>query len=181
MPTAAEKPTATNAAFIDMEHALDPNYAAALNLLARTHFMDVWLGSSKSPEASLMTAIDLTQKAIALDDSLADSHALLGYLYTLTRQHDKAIAQGERAVELDPRGPSYLSLTSGLESLGRTGEAREVFEEAIAAHQKAADVFAELLAEEPENPERLTQYVDTLLQIAHNRGDLRMGRSRGRG
>lgn len=63
--------------------ALDTNYAAALNLLARTHFMDVWLGSSKFPKASLMTAIDLTQKAIVLDDTLADSHALLGYLYTL--------------------------------------------------------------------------------------------------
>ena len=52
-------------------------------------------GESKSPKASLVAAIDLTQKSINLNDSLADSHALLGYLYTLTRQHDKAIAQGE--------------------------------------------------------------------------------------
>ena len=112
--------------------ALDPNYAAAFNLLARTHFMDVWLGSSKSPKASLMTAIDLTQKAIVLDDSLADSHALLGYLYTLTRQHDKAIAQGERAVELDPNSSlAYLWLGTSLNYIGRNEEAVAMIEKAI--------------------------------------------------
>jgi adenylate cyclase len=111
---------------------IDPNYAAAQNLLARTHFMDVWLGSSKSPNASLMTAIDLTQKAIALDDSLADSHALLGYLYTLTRQHDKAIAQGERAVELDPNSSlAYLWLGASLNYSGKREEAVAMIEKAI--------------------------------------------------
>jgi len=112
--------------------ALDPNYAAAFNLLARTHFMDVWLGSSKSPKASLMTAIDLTQKSIVLDDSLADSHALLGYLYTLTRQHDKAIAQGERAVELDPNSSlAYIWLGVSLNYIGRKEEAVPMIEKAI--------------------------------------------------
>ncbi len=112
--------------------ALDPNYAAAFNLLARTHFMDVWLGSSKSPKESLMTAIDLTQKAIVLDDSLADSHALLGYLYTLIRQHDKAIAQGERAVELDPNSSlAYIWLGASLNYNGRNEEAVAMIEKAI--------------------------------------------------
>ena len=112
--------------------ALDPNYAAALNLLARTHFMDVWLGSTKSPKASLMTAIDLTQKAIALDDSLADSHALLGYLYTLTREHDKAIPQGERAVELDPNSSlAYLWLGASYNYFGKREEAVAMIEKAI--------------------------------------------------
>ena len=112
--------------------ALDPNYAAAFNLLARTHFMDVWLGSSKSPKASLMTAIDLTQKSIVLDDSLADSHALLGYLYTLTRQHDKAISQGERSVELDPNSSlACIWLGVSLNYIGRKEEAVPMIEKAI--------------------------------------------------
>lgn len=112
--------------------ALDPNYAAALNLLARTHFMDVWLGSSKSPKDSLITAIDLTQQAIVLDDSYADSHALLGYLYTLTRQHDEAIAQGERAVELDPNSSlAYLWLGTSLNYIGKNEEAVAMIEKAI--------------------------------------------------
>ena len=111
---------------------IDPKYAAAQNLLARTHFMDVWLGSSKSPKSSLMTAMDLTQKAIALDDTLADSHALLGYLYTLTRQHDKAIVQGERAVELDPNSSlAYLWLGASFNYSGKREEAVAMIEKAI--------------------------------------------------
>jgi adenylate cyclase len=112
--------------------ALDSNYSAPFNLLARAHFMDVWLGSSKSPKASLMTAIELTQKAISLDDSQADSHALLGYLYTLTRQHDMAIVQGERAVELDPNSSvAYLWLGSSLNYYGRREQAAAMIEKAI--------------------------------------------------
>lgn len=89
-------------------------------------------GESKSPKASLVAAIDLIQKSINLDDSLADSHALLGYLYTLTRQHDKAIAQGERAVELEPNSSlSYLWLGSSLNYYGRTEEAVAMIEKAI--------------------------------------------------
>jgi adenylate cyclase len=112
--------------------ALDPNYAAALNLLARTHFMDVWLGSSASPKTSLMTAIALTQKAIALDNSLADSHALLGYLYTLTRQHDKAIAQGKLALQHDPNSSTaYLWLGASLQYAGIMEEAVVMVEKGI--------------------------------------------------
>jgi adenylate cyclase len=102
---------------------LDPSYAAAFNLLARTHFMEFWWGTSKSPKESLMTAIDLAQKSIALDDSYPDSHALLGYLYALTRQHEKAIAQGELAVQLDPNSSmAYLWLGSSLNYMGRHEE-----------------------------------------------------------
>ena len=112
--------------------ALDPNYAAAYNLIARTHFMDVWLGSSISPKTSLMTAIELTRKAIAIDDSLADSHGLLGYLYSLTRQHDEAIVEGERAVQLDPNSStSYLWLGASLLYVGRKDEAVAMMEKTI--------------------------------------------------
>jgi len=77
-----------------------------------------------------MTAIDLAQQSIALDDSYPDSHALLGYLYTLTRQHEKAIEQGERAVQLDPNSSlAYLWLGSSLNYFGR-------YEESVAMTQK---------------------------------------------
>jgi len=46
--------------------------------------------------------MELVQKAIVLDDTLAEAHGLLGFLYSMTRQHDKAIAQGEKAVALNP-------------------------------------------------------------------------------
>jgi len=82
--------------------SLDPEYANAYAFLATTHLMDMWLGTSKSPRESLAQAIKLAQKSIALDDSYATAHALLGHFYTRERQYDKGIAECERAVALDP-------------------------------------------------------------------------------
>ena len=72
----------------------------AYNILATTYMNEVLLGLSEDPHVSLKKAMELTQKAIALDKSLAWPHALLGFLYTLTRQHDKGIAECEQAVNL---------------------------------------------------------------------------------
>jgi len=82
--------------------ALDPNYAWAYYILGRAHMMDVWFTYSKSPEDSIAKSTELAKKAIVLDDSLAEAYALLGYLFTMTGQHDKAIALVEKAVALSP-------------------------------------------------------------------------------
>jgi adenylate cyclase len=82
--------------------ALDPEYAWAYFLLARTHLVDLWLGTTKSPKQSFGKAMGSLQKAIALDESYAEAHADLGYLYSIKGLHDKALAQGEKAVALNP-------------------------------------------------------------------------------
>jgi hypothetical protein len=64
----------------------DPNYAAAYAELSREIFLDVWLGASKSPQESLM-------KAIELDKSMASAYGLLGQYFTMLRQHEKGIAE----------------------------------------------------------------------------------------
>ena len=90
--------------------ALDPNYAWAYYTLGRTHTVDVWVGISKSPKESIGKAIELVQKALALDDTSSEAHGLLGFLYSMTRQHDKAIAEAEKAVALNPNsaGAHYM-------------------------------------------------------------------------
>jgi adenylate cyclase len=82
--------------------ALDPKYASAYYILGRSHMMDVWVKTSKSPKESIGKAIKLEQKAISLDETNAEAHALLGFLYSMTKQYDKAIAQAEKAVTLNP-------------------------------------------------------------------------------
>jgi adenylate cyclase len=62
----------------------------------------VWLGTSKSPKQSIGKAIGSVKKAIALDDTYAEAHGLLGFLYSIIRQYDKGIALGEKAVALNP-------------------------------------------------------------------------------
>ena len=92
--------------------ALDSNYAYAYSALALTHMSTVWLGISKSPQETLKSAIELCEKAISLDDSLAIAHVILGYMLMMTRDYDKAIAQGEKAMALRAKFGRHSSLAS---------------------------------------------------------------------
>jgi adenylate cyclase len=82
--------------------ALDPEYAWAYFVLSRTHMLDVWLRTSKSPKESIGKSIGSVKKAIALDDTYAEAHGLLGFLYAIIRKYDQGIAEAEKAVALNP-------------------------------------------------------------------------------
>jgi adenylate cyclase len=91
-----------------------------------------WLNITKSPQESLEKGIELAQKAIAMDDSLADAHALLCMLYNWKRQYDKAIVEGERAVALNPGGyPPLNTYALTLSAVGRPEEAIPLFQKGI--------------------------------------------------
>jgi adenylate cyclase len=80
----------------------------------------------------LKRAFELAQKALSLDDSDAYSHALLGAVYSMMRQHEKAIAEGERSIELGPNGARYyLLLGQTLSYVGRSDEAIEHLKKGI--------------------------------------------------
>jgi adenylate cyclase len=103
--------------------ALDPEYAMAYALLGWTHLMDVLFGWSKSPDSSIEQIFKLAQKALALDDSLGDGHNLLGRIYLFKRQYEKAIAEGERSVALEPNNAfNILNLADTLRYAGRSEE-----------------------------------------------------------
>jgi len=111
--------------------ALDPKYAYAYYNLGTAHQLDVWLGVSKSPKQSIGKAIELEQKAIALDDTLAEAHGRLGFLLAMTKQYDKAIAEAEKAVAMNPNSAmAYVMLGKTLSFAGR-------WEESIPAYMKA--------------------------------------------
>jgi adenylate cyclase len=82
--------------------ALDPEYSWAYYVLGRSHMIDVWVRTSKSPKESLGKAMGLWKKAIALDATNADAHGNLAFLYSMRGQHDKALAQAEKTVALNP-------------------------------------------------------------------------------
>ena len=91
--------------------ALDPEYAWAYFVLSRTHMLDVWLRTSKSPKESIGKSIGSVKKAIALDDTYAEAHGLLGFLYAIIRKYDQGIAEAEKAVALNPNsGYAHFSL-----------------------------------------------------------------------
>jgi adenylate cyclase len=112
--------------------SLDPEYAPAYSILGATYWMDVFLGSSKSPKKSLAKAVELNQKAIALDDSYAEAHAQGGWLFTMMGKHEEAIAEIERAIELAPNSAdAHMWMSYILRVSGRNEEAIQYSEQAI--------------------------------------------------
>jgi len=112
--------------------ALDPKYPAPYWLLGMTHIMDTWFDWGQSKEDSLSRAMELAQKTISLNDLDSNAHGLLGAAYRMKGDHDKAIAEGKRAVELDPNSAdAYVWLGIALNYAGRSEEAVHLFERAI--------------------------------------------------
>ena len=104
--------------------ALDPKNATAYMMLGWTHLIEVWFGWTKSPGKSMERAVELAQKALALNDTLDTTHSLLGNIYLVKRQHEKAIAEAERAVVLNPNGAdAHAHLGMILHYAGRPEEA----------------------------------------------------------
>jgi TolB-like protein/Flp pilus assembly protein TadD len=99
--------------------------------LGWVYHADYWMGNTKSPRETLEQGIELAQKVIAMDDSIADAHALLCALYLTKREYEKASAEGERAMALNPGSPAVLHINGNLLTFTRRPE------EAIPLFRKA--------------------------------------------
>ena len=110
---------------------LDPSYARAYVWLAWLHFVNwefQWIEEPSELERSLAAA----EKAVALDDMLADAHTVLGWDLVWTRQHERGVAELERAVSLDPNSAmAHTFLAESLNFAGRPDEAIGFSEKAI--------------------------------------------------
>ena len=112
--------------------ALDTGYVGAYASLGWTHFFDARFGWSDSRVNSVKIAFKYAQKAIALDDTLDYCYTLLGAIYFLKGQHEKAISEGERALALNPNGAHvYGSLAGFTGCAGRWEESIEFGKKSI--------------------------------------------------
>jgi tetratricopeptide (TPR) repeat protein len=83
-----------------------------------------------------------TTAPYAMDDSIAEAHGLLCVLYLRKREYDKAIAEGERAMALDPGGTYAVSMyTTCLNYSGRQEEAIPLHQKAIRLNPLASDTM----------------------------------------
>jgi adenylate cyclase len=103
--------------------ALEPEFVWPYVYLGYLHSASVARGWSESPAKSLQTAFELAQKALAIDDSHDGAHSLLAGYYNITRQHDKALSEAERAIALNPNASdAYMIMGSILGNLGKWEE-----------------------------------------------------------
>ena len=112
--------------------ALDQNYAAAYATLGWTHALDARIGWSRSLKQSLEQAEKCANKALSIDDALPDARALYGFIYLMRRQYDRAIAEQEATITLNPNwADAHAFLGMALVFACRPEEAIGTLEKAI--------------------------------------------------
>ena len=127
--------------------ALDTNYAAAYATLASRYATAAWGTSLPPSERPEMYArgVAAARRAIALDDSLADAHAELGYLFGMSYHVPASIAELERAVALDSSASeTYEYLAKAYEWAGRPDDAVSAARRGVDADPLSAGANAEL-------------------------------------
>jgi len=127
---------------------LDPKYADAYVGMGWTYFLEAangWVEPSKalavevhpdivkSQERALERASEMVQKAIGMDDSLPDAYQLLSQIDVYKGgQYDRAIADAERAIALEPNSAlSYFFLADDLDMAGKSQDAIEPLNKAM--------------------------------------------------
>jgi adenylate cyclase len=111
--------------------ALDSQYADAYAWLGGIYLAE-WLWRWSADPQTLEHALALTQQALALDDSVPRAHSILSNVYAQKQQYDQAIAEGRRAITLDPNNDfSYNRQGAALNFAGRPEEALPMMEQAM--------------------------------------------------
>jgi adenylate cyclase len=113
--------------------ALDPSYAMAYCHWVLAIANELMMGVYKNHEEILARAMEMAQKTVAMDESLAAAHMALGIMYMMSKKdYDRGVAEGERAVALEPNSADVVAqLAIFLHLAGRPEEAIPIFKKAI--------------------------------------------------
>lgn len=101
----------------------DPKFARARAMLAWTHAFEYTNGWSENPAETLDRALELANRAIELDNRLPVANFVKGLVYREKRDYAAAMAEAQRAVELDPNyANAYVLMATLLYYAGRPQE-----------------------------------------------------------
>ncbi len=153
-------------ALLERALELDPGYAFAWTMLAFTHSIEVRFGFSHSPAESLGRAIEIGRKALELDDALPEIHSFWNTVYMLQGQSEKAIAEGEKAINLGPNNTlGHMLLAQTLFFAGRFDEAIVLGEKALRLSPYCPSWFLNFLAQFYHMARRYEQALATYKRI----------------
>jgi len=91
--------------------ARDPTYARAYSGIAYTHCHDFRFGYTEDLDDTRRAAFDAARRAILLDDTDSQGHIMLARAYLAAGDGESAVAEGRRAIELNPHDNDALVMT----------------------------------------------------------------------
>lgn len=104
---------------------IDPNFARAYGGIANTYSLEVELGWAKASfDEAIANSLTYAQRAVSLDEGLPEARWALARAYAWYRQPDRAIAEIEQAVKLNPSyadGQAYYALLLAYDGRAREG------------------------------------------------------------
>jgi adenylate cyclase len=122
---------------------IDPEFWIAWVNLAQTHITDVFLGSSNSPAESIKQAIEIVDTTSEFWPP-AWRPGMMALIFYAQGQYEKAAAEAEKAVALNPNSPSSLMICAAiLNSSARPEEAIVFVEKAMRLDPYVPAVFME--------------------------------------
>lgn len=139
---------------------LAPDYAEAYVTLAAAEWQRAELGWIEDTEEGVRASEELARKALALDDPGAQSraHGRLGIIYSYRGQYEQALAQVQRATELNPNDADAQELRASVllwqgridESIAAYATARQ-FDPRLSSGAGIALALAYLIADQPQD------------------------------
>ena len=103
---------------------LEPESPLGYALAAWTHWWAIFRGLSEDTAQSVQYATDLARKAVDLEDITGLPHLMMALIHLHKSEHDKALAEAERAVLARPSCDlSYAAKGYILNYLGRSADA----------------------------------------------------------
>jgi adenylate cyclase len=122
--------------------ASDPTSCEAHQLLASVLIHQAQMGYVSGWDATISKAYELAKRAVALDGRNEYAHWILGFIELWRRNHDMAIAELNRAVELNPNcSLAYGSLGTVLSYSGEPDESIKNNEIAVRSNPRDISIF----------------------------------------
>ena len=175
-------PGAMSEAMVMLDRALeiDPIYAPALTQKALVNYlMSDTLGAyGEIPFAEAMPVSQrLIEQALALDDGLAEAHAVKGLLLYSVARFDEAVDSLTLALDLNPTMSDAANwLSNTLTTTGRWAEARVYLEEVVKRDPTFGPAFNNLVIDYARTSEidRGDALIDRVTRIVGKNDDIRM-------
>jgi len=124
----------------------DSQFAAAHTMLAYACFMAVFDALTDYRVDQLTESFDMAQMAVRLDERDAMAHAILGRVLSMRHQHDLALAECDKAIELNPNlSQAQFGRGLALVLAGRPGDAVANLENAARLSPRDPNFYAFLL------------------------------------